>query len=36
MRARYGAFCSHLSFPLPEDPVDDPLAAAAVAALQAP
>ena len=36
VRARYGALCSHITFPLPEDPADDPPAAAAVADLQAP
>ncbi len=36
MRARYGALCSHITFPLPDDPADDALAAAAIAGLQAP
>jgi hypothetical protein len=35
MRARYGALCSHITFPLPDDPADDALAAAAVAELKA-
>ena len=35
MRARYGALCSHITFPLPEDPADDALAAAAIAELKA-
>ena len=34
MRARYGALCSHITFPLPEDPSDDVMAAAAIAELK--